>query len=72
MIDRGHDLPLVRQAELLNISRSTLYYQPVPVSAADLVIMRRIDDLHLDYPLRAAGCCAICCAAKGLQLAGSA
>ena len=50
MIDRGHDLPLVRQAELLNLSRSTLYYQPVPVSAADLVIMRRIDELHLDYP----------------------
>ena len=50
MIDRGHDLPLVRQAELLNLSRSTLYYQPAPVSAADLVIMRRIDELHLDYP----------------------
>ena len=50
MIDRGHDLPLARQAELLKLSRSTLYYQPMPVSAADLVIMRRIDELHLDYP----------------------
>ena len=50
MIDRGHDLPLARQAELLNLSRSTLYYKPMPVSAADLVIMRRIDKLHLDYP----------------------
>jgi putative transposase len=50
MIDREHDLPLVRQAELLKLSRSTLYYEPRPVPAADLVIMRRIDALHLDYP----------------------
>src|SRR5271167_4905924 len=50
MIDRGHDLPLVRQAELLRLSRSTLYYEPRPVAAAELAIMRRIDELHLDYP----------------------
>jgi putative transposase len=50
MIDREHDLPLARQAELLRLSRSTLYYEPRPVPAADLVIMRRIDALHLDYP----------------------
>ena len=50
MIDRGHDLPLGRQAELLGLSRSTLYYEPRPVPAADLAIMRRIDELHLDYP----------------------
>jgi len=50
MIDRGHDLPLVRQAELLRLSRSTLYYKPRPVPAAELAIMRRIDELHLDYP----------------------
>ena len=50
MIDRGHDLPLVRQAELLRLSRSTLYYEPRPVPAAELAIMRRIDALHLDYP----------------------
>ena len=50
MIDRGHRLPLSRQAELLRISRGSLYYEPCPVSAGDLAIMRRIDELHLDYP----------------------
>ena len=50
MIDRGHRLPLSRQAEMLGISRGSLYYDPCPVSAADLAIMRRIDALHLDYP----------------------
>jgi putative transposase len=50
MIERGHDLPLGRQAELLGLSRSTPYYEPRPVAAAELAIMRRIDALHLDYP----------------------
>src|SRR4051812_17359528 len=50
MIDRGHNLSLGRQAELLGLSRSTLYYEPRPVPAAELAIMRRIDELHLDYP----------------------
>jgi putative transposase len=50
MIDRSHDLPLRRQAEVLKLSRSSLYYQPRPVSPADLGIMRRIDELHLEHP----------------------
>src|SRR6202158_4673515 len=50
MIDRGHDLRLGRQAELLGLSRRRLYYEPRPVPAAELAIMRRIDALHLDYP----------------------
>ena len=50
MIDRDHELPLTRQAELLRLSRCSLYYQPRAVPAADLAIMRRIDELHLDYP----------------------
>jgi putative transposase len=50
MIDRSHDLPLSRQADELGISRGNLYYQPQPVSAADLALMRRIDELHLAYP----------------------
>jgi putative transposase len=50
MIDATHQLPLSRQAELLAISRSNLYYLPQPTSDADLVLMRRIDELHLNYP----------------------
>ena len=50
MIDRSHDLPLTRQAQVLYLSRSSLYYRPHPVSAADLAVMRRIDELHLEHP----------------------
>lgn len=50
MIDRGHGLALLRQAELLRLSRSSLYYEPRPVPEPELAIMRRIDALHLDYP----------------------
>jgi putative transposase len=50
MIDRSHELPLTRQAQLLHLSRSGLYYQPRDVSLADLTIMRRMDQLHLDHP----------------------
>ena len=50
MIDRAHELPLGRQAELLKLSRSQLYYEPRPVPAVGLAIMRRIDELHLNYP----------------------
>lgn len=50
MIDRDHGLPLRRQAAVLRLSRSTLYYEPRPVPAADLAVMRRIDELHLDHP----------------------
>jgi putative transposase len=50
MIDREHELALTRQASLLNLSRSGLYYRVRPVAPADLAVMRRIDELHLDYP----------------------
>ena len=50
MIDRDHQLSLVRQAEVLKISRGTVYYKARPVSPEDLAIMRRIDELHLEYP----------------------
>ncbi len=50
MIDRKHRLSLSRQARVLGISRGSLYYQPRPVSLDALALMRRIDELHLDYP----------------------
>jgi len=50
MIDRTHKLPITRQAELLNVSRGSVYYLPKPVSETDLKLMRRIDELHLELP----------------------
>ncbi|WP_139316484.1 IS3 family transposase [Pseudochrobactrum sp. B5] len=50
MIDRTHKLSVTRQAKLLGFSRSSVYYSPRPVSDGDLALMRRIDELHLEYP----------------------
>jgi putative transposase len=50
MIDPEHDLPIQKQAEVLQISRSSVYYKPRPVSEDDLFLMRHIDELHLNYP----------------------
>ena len=50
MIDRSHALPVVRQAQTLGLSRSSVYYRPRPVNEVDLGLMRRIDELHLEYP----------------------
>ena len=50
MIDRNHRLSLARQARVLGISRGSIYYQPRPVSDADLALMRRIDELQMEYP----------------------
>lgn len=50
MIDRNHELSVSRQARILGISRGSVYYLPQPASVVDLALMRRIDELHLDYP----------------------
>src|SRR4051794_27854207 len=50
MIDREHDLPITRQAQVLRISRGSIYYLPRPVAASDLEVMRRLDRLHLEFP----------------------
>ena len=50
MIDRSHDLPITRQADELGISRGSVYYLPRPTSLAELALMRRIDELHLELP----------------------
>ncbi len=50
MINRDHPLSITKQAFLVNISRSSVYYEPKPVSNVDLVLMRKIDELHLEFP----------------------
>jgi len=54
MIDREHPLSVTRQARLLEISRGAVYHQPRPTSEADLALMRRIDELHLEHPFMGA------------------
>ena len=50
MIDREHELPLVRQAVLVGLSRGAIYYEPRPLPERDLRSMRRMDELHLEHP----------------------
>lgn len=50
MIDREHELPILKQAAAVGIARSTVYYLPRAVPVADLSLMRRIDELHLEFP----------------------
>jgi hypothetical protein len=50
MIDRNHGLSISRQAKVLGISRSSVSYLSRGASDADLALMRRIDELHLEYP----------------------
>jgi len=50
MITNTHPLPVARQAALMGISRSNVYYLPAPVPEFDLALMREIDEWHLKYP----------------------
>ena len=52
MIEPGHakGLSIVRQCQLLSISRSTYYYQPSVESALNLELMRLIDKQYLETP----------------------
>ena len=50
MIDREHKLSITRQAKTIGISRSSVYYLPKPVSKHDLLLMKQIDQLHLEFP----------------------
>jgi putative transposase len=50
MIDLEHPLPLTRQSKILELSRSSLYYEAIPTSSRDLELMRLIDEIHLKYP----------------------
>jgi putative transposase len=68
MIDREHNLALTRQAAALNISRRSIYYLPQPVSTADLAIMRRMDELHLELPFAGSRLLRDLLAAEGSQI----
>ena len=50
MIARTHSLPVTRQYQLLNLNRSSVYYQPMGVSYEDLRLMRLIGENHLKRP----------------------
>jgi putative transposase len=54
MIDREHGLPVVRQCRVLALSRASVYYRGKPTPPADLALMRRIDELHLELPFAGA------------------
>lgn len=49
MIDKEDSLPVTRQCEILELSRSGIYYNPSPISAKDVELMRQIDEIHLMY-----------------------
>jgi putative transposase len=68
MIDRQHDLPITKQAKALGISRGCVYYLPRSVSPADLGIMRRIDELHLDFPFAGSRMLRDLLNAEGIQI----
>lgn len=50
MINRDHELSLVKQCRVLDIARSGIYYEPKPVSESDLELMRLMDEIHLAKP----------------------
>ena len=50
MIDTEHPLAITKQCQILKLSRSSLYYAPVPVSDTDRELMRIIDEIHLEEP----------------------
>ena len=68
MIIREHELSITKQAEVLNISRGSVYYLPRPVSASDLEIMRRLDRLHLELPFAGARMLRGLLAAEGCKI----
>ena len=51
LIEPCPELSLRRQCELVGISRSGFYYEPVPESEENLALMRRLDELHLEHPV---------------------
>ena len=50
MIVKEHPLPIIHQCQILDLSRSGIYYLPHPVSDKDLKFMGLIDRIHTTYP----------------------
>jgi putative transposase len=50
MIDKTHLLPVKTQAELLDLSRSSVYYEPVGTGERDLALMAAMDEIHMQLP----------------------
>ena len=50
MMNPNHDVAITRQAELLGIPRTGFYYQPIPIKPYDLILMKLIDEIHMDTP----------------------
>ena len=51
MIEREEKkLSIKRQAELLGINRTSLYYKPVPVTDEEYLIKRIIDEVYTVHP----------------------
>lgn len=50
MMDREDNVSVTRQCKLLDLSRSGIYYKPVPLKKIDMDLMRQIDEIHLLYP----------------------
>jgi putative transposase len=69
MIDRGHALSVTKQAEVVGIARSTVYYVARDVSPEDLALMKQIDLLHMEFPFAERGCCAVSWLPMGARLA---
>ena len=64
MIDRQHPLPVTQQCQILAIARSSVYYVPQPVAAAELALMRQLDELHLQHPFAGSRMLGICCGSR--------
>jgi putative transposase len=54
MIDRDHPLPISKQARVLDIARSTVYYKPHGLSLKDIALMKAIDRIHTEQPFKGA------------------
>ena len=68
MIDRSHALPITQQARELGTSRGSVDYLPRPTSTADLAILRRLDELHMEFPFAGSRMLRALLAADGIKV----